>query len=132
MIRRMLSVLAAASVIAQTGAYAFEGRYTTKILNGEDGKKYATLLTERHNAYIVKGRVTGTSRSSGLRKGYVNYQVEVSDNFDGTAYSKSNTDTFQMKVGSTDMTSWLFIYSEALVQKDDMTDEYTILTIKAK
>lgn len=100
--------------------------------DGKEGRAYKTILTDRHNIYTVKGRVTDTSRSSGLRKGYVNYQVESSDNFDGKAYSRANTDTFQMKVGSSDMTSFLFIYSEALVYKDDMTDEYTILTIKAK
>ena len=101
------------------------------IKDGKSGREYKTLLIERHDTYRVKGRITDTSRSSGLKKGYVNYKVEVSDNFDDTAYSKNNTDTFQMYVGSSDMTKFLFIYSEALVKKVD-DGEYTILSIKAK
>ncbi len=101
------------------------------INDGRSGREYKTLLTERHDAYRVKGRVTGTSRSSGLRKGYVDYQVEAADNFDGDAYGKNNADTFQMYVGGSDMTNFLFIYTEALVKKTD-DGEYTLLSIKAK
>ena len=110
----------------------FSGTKPQSIINdGKSGREYKTLLTERHDAYRVKGRITDTSRSSGLRKGYVNYQVEVSDNFDGDAYDKNNTETFPMYVGSSDMTKFLFIYSEALVKKVD-DGEYKILSIKAK
>lgn len=107
-------------------------RLVIRIHNGKSETDYETLLTDRHDAYRVKGRITGTSRSQGgIQKGYVNFHVEVSDNFDGTAYSKSNAETFPMKVGSSDMTGFLFIYSEALVHKDE-NDEYEILIIKAK
>ena len=110
----------------------FSGTKPQSIINdGKSGREYKTLLTERHDAYRVKGRITDTSRSSGLRKGYVNYQVEVSDNFDGEAYSKNNADTFRIYVGDTDMTKFLFIYTEALVKKVD-DGEYTMLSIKAK
>ena len=132
MLKRILSVIAAAAILAPSPALAAGTSYTTKILNGKEGKDYATLLTERHNAYIVRGRITDTSRSSGLRKGYVKYQVEVSDNFDGIAYSSKNAETFQVRVGDVNMTDWLFIYNEALIQKEDMTDEYVMLTIRAK
>lgn len=132
MFKKLLSVIAAAATLAPSSAFTVEAGYTTKILNGKEGKEYATLLTERHNAYIVRGRVTDTSRSSGLRKGYVNYQVEFSDNFDGAAYSSKNAETFQVRVGDANMTDWLFIYSEALIQKEDMTDEYVLLTIQVK
>ena len=101
------------------------------IKDGKSGREYKTLLTERHDAYRVKGRITGTSRSSGLKKGYVDYKVEVSDNFDGEAYGRNDTETFPMYVGSTDMTSFLFVYTEALVKKVD-DGEYTIISIKAK
>ena len=132
MFKKLLSVIAAVTVLAPSSALAFDASYTTKVLNGKEGREYATLLTERHNTYIVRGRITETSRSSGLRKGYVKYQVEVSDNFDGTAYSYKNAETFQVRVGDANMTDWLFIYSEALIQKEDMTDEYVLLTIWAK
>ena len=102
------------------------------ILDGRQGRDYETLLTNKHDAYRVKGRITNTSRSSGLKKGYVDYRVEVSDCFDGTAYSSNNAETFQVRVGDVNMTDWLFIYSEALIQKEDMTDEYVMLTIRAK
>ena len=101
------------------------------INDGRSGREYKTLLTDRHEAYRVKGRITGTSRSSGLKKGYVDYRVEVSDNFDGEAYGRNNTEIFPMYVGSTDMTSFLFVYTEALVKKVN-DGEYTIISIKAK
>lgn len=110
----------------------FSGTKPQSVINdGKSGREYKTLLTERHDAYRVKGRITGTSRSSGLRKGYVDYQVEVSDNFDGDAYDKNNTETFRMYAGDTDMTKLLFVYTEALVKKVD-DGEYKILSIKAK
>ena len=105
---------------------------SSQVLDGKEGRDYGTLLTDRHNAYIVKGRVIETrSLNKGLSGDEVTYQIEVSDNFDGRAYSKT-TEPVRMKVGSTAAKDYLFYYTEAIVRKDKMTDEYTILTIDVK
>lgn len=102
------------------------------IMDGKSGRDYKTLLTERHNTYTVLGRVTETSRQSkALSKNQVIYQVEVSDNFDGNAYNKE-TEPVTMNIGSTNADDLLFYYTEAVVQKDTLNDEYTILSITEK
>ncbi|MGN1115319.1 MAG: S-layer homology domain-containing protein [Candidatus Ornithomonoglobus sp.] len=102
------------------------------IMDGKNGRDYKTMLTEKHDAYTVLGRITETSRQSkALSKNQVKYQVEVSDNFDGKAYSKES-EPFTMNIGSTNAADLLFYYTEAVVQKDVLNDEYTILTITAK
>ena len=100
-------------------------------LDGTGGRDYETLLTYRHDTYIVKGRITETrGLNSSLKKDQVTYQVEVSDNFDGKAYNKT-TEPFVMNIGNTKASDYLFYYTEALVRKDD-DDSYTILSIKEK
>ncbi|MCH5213112.1 MAG: S-layer homology domain-containing protein [Oscillospiraceae bacterium] len=102
-----------------------------KKLDGKEGRDYETLLTYRHNTYIVKGKVTETRMlNKSLGKGQVTYQVEVSDNFDGKVYNKT-TEPFAMNIGNTKASDYLFYYTEALVHKDD-DDSYTILSIKEK
>ncbi len=59
----------------------------TKIMDGEEGRAYKTLLTEYHDAYKVKGRVDATKTTdSSLEKGKVRFDVEVADNFEKYAY----------------------------------------------
>ncbi len=59
-----------------------------KQMNGEDGKKFESLLTNEWDTYEVYGRVTATSRkSTTLKAGEVNYRVEKSDNYNGVKYT---------------------------------------------
>jgi len=59
----------------------------TKIMDGEEGRAYKTLLTEYHDAYVVKGRVANTKTTDPtLEKGKVQFDVEASKNFDKYAY----------------------------------------------
>lgn len=105
---------------------------TPKKLDGKEGRDYQTLLTDKHNAYVVKGRVTVTAKggsASGLEKDEVKYQVEVSDNFDDTLDITKGENEELFKVGDTNAADMLFEYTEAIVQKDEDTDEYTILSI---
>lgn len=103
--------------------------------NGK-AKEFESLLTEKHDAYVVKGRVMATSKASsaGLEKGEVKFKVESTDRFEDTSYGTSNayenapTD-FTMKAGDTKAADMQFEYAEAIVQKDDDTDEFTILSI---
>lgn len=100
-------------------------------LDGKEGRDYETLLTYRHDTYIVRGRITETrGLNSSLKRDQVTYQVEVSDNFDGKAYNKT-AEPFVMNIGNTKASDYLFYYTEALVHKED-DDSYTILSIKAK
>lgn len=55
-------------------------------MDGEDGNKFKTLLTEKWDTYEVNGRVMATSRSGATDADEVNYRVENSKNFDGEAY----------------------------------------------
>lgn len=105
---------------------------TPKKLDGKEGRDFQTLLTDKHDAYVVKGRVTVTSKggnASGLEKDEVTYQVEVSDNFDDTLDITKGTETYTFKVGDTNAADMLFEYTEAIVQKDTDSDEWTILAI---
>ncbi|MGN0182005.1 MAG: S-layer homology domain-containing protein [Candidatus Ornithomonoglobus sp.] len=101
-----------------------------KKMDGKENRDYETLLTDRHDAYKVKGRVMETSvGADGLDKDEVKYKVEVADNFDDIMNITKGTESYEMHVGNTDAASMLFEYTEAIIQKDDDADEYTILSI---
>lgn len=106
-----------------------------KKLDGKENRDYQTLLTDRHNAYKVKGRVTVTSKggsASGLEKDEVTYAVESADNYnDILNITKDDVQTETMKVGETSAADMLFEYTEALVQVDEDSDEVTILAIES-
>lgn len=110
---------------------------TTEVMDGTgDSKKYQTLLTEYHDAYSVKGRVTATHAQGTVDADQVEFQVEYSDNFDGEkiAVGKNKNDysdtatTDNMYFGDTAAEDYLLTYSEAVIQKDE-NDEYHILSI---
>ena len=102
-----------------------------------DGKEWQTLLTKR-NAYVVKGRVTETSKTgTSLDEGEVTFKVENAENFDG-AYYKIYTDSNDVEkgftsvtalVGDTDAENMLFTYAEAVLSKDKYTGDWTIVSI---
>ena len=108
----------------------------TEIMDGNgDSEKYQTLLTEYHNAYKVRGRVTATHAQGTTEKDQVAYQVEYADNYDGDKYDmRKNGSGDKIDVdayfGDTNAEDLLFTYSEALIQLDD-NDEATILSIVA-
>lgn len=131
--RELAAVLIDNTIKIPICAAIFHETYTkNEIMNGKEGREYATLLTARHDAYIVKGKVIETrSLNKGLDKDEVTYQIEISDNFDGKVYNET-TEPVRMKVGITNAKELLFYYTEALVQKGDISDEYTILTINER
>ena len=102
-----------------------------------DGKEWQTLLTKR-NAYVVKGRVTDTSKTgTSLDEGEVTFKVENAENFDGSYY-KIYTDSNDVEkgfttvtalVGDTDAENMLFTYAEAVLSKDKYTGDWTIVSI---
>lgn len=98
----------------------------------EKDEDYQTLLTDKHDAYVAKGRVMGTSKGNGaLEAGEVTFRVEVADNFDDLTYGKNDAsaDEFTMWAGDTDAENLLFTYAEAVAQYDEDADEWTILAI---
>lgn len=106
-----------------------------KKLDGKEGRDFESLLTDRHDAYKVKGRVTVNYQgsSSSLKKDEVKYDVEVADNFDGEMNIKNANKNWMLdqifKVGDTDAANMLFAYTEAVVKKDVDADEFTIISI---
>ena len=102
---------------------------STVQMNGQ-GKNWQTLLTRKHNAYVVKGRVVNTSRTlTTLDDNQVQYKIESADNFEDEYITKSEPITQEAYVGSTNAANMLFTYSEAIIQKDKNTDEYTLISI---
>jgi hypothetical protein len=110
-------------------------------MDGKSGRDWASMLTEYHDAYVVKGRVSSTHQSSkgALDADEVVFEVEWSENFDespvkinqgavlvGTLTSEQPT---EMKIGSTNAADLLFTYSEAIAQKDAYTDEWTLISV---
>jgi hypothetical protein len=94
------------------------------------GKNWQTLLTTKHDAYVVRGRVQEVNK----KDAEVKFNVEAAENFDGLWIGKSNdADDDQtaewMNVGTTDAANMKFVYSEAIVQKDEDTSEYTLISV---
>ena len=96
--------------------------------DGED-KDWKSLLTEKHNAYVVKGRVSQSTKQTG-EIDEVQFTVELSDRYiDSTIKSGDTPVANRMKFGNTDANNMLFTYAEAVVVLDDDTDEKTIISI---
>ena len=94
------------------------------------GKNWQTLLTTEHDAYVVRGRVQEVNKKDAK----VYFNVEAAENFDGLWVGKANdVDENEMaewmNVGTTDAANMKFVYSEAIVQKDEDTSEYTLISI---
>lgn len=103
----------------------------TEIMDGTEGKKYQTLLTEYHDTYKVKGRVTGTHAMGVAEVGMVQFDVEYADNFDGDYIDEKkygNTTSVEAYVGDTAAEDLLFTYAEALIAID-ADDEAHIISI---
>ena len=93
-------------------------------MNGT-GKDWQTLLTTQHNAYAVKGRVTAVNK---LDK-EVSFNIEVAENFEDTYVVSTAPSLKTVKIGDTNAVNMLFEYSEAIIQKDKNTSEYTMISI---
>ncbi len=99
-------------------------------------KKYQTLLTEEHDAYVVRGRVMDVDKI----KGTVEYQIEKTENFDEDSWDYYLKDGKGENVGgldrdfqvaNTEAANMRFLYSEAIVQKIPGThEEYTLIAIE--
>jgi len=113
---------------ATTGKLIAKTDIMDEISQYGDAKDYKTLLTENHEAFKVKGRVTATKKSdSSLDADEIKFKVEATKNFDGYAYGQTYyaATNYTMKYDGTDAADLMFTYAEALVQKD--TDENYIL-----
>ena len=100
-------------------------------MNGT-GEGWQTLLTRKHDAYVVRGRVEATSRTNtGLDSDQVKFRVETAENFDGVYYGSngSKPTSVDVYINDTDAANMLFEYAEAIIQKDDDTDEYKFISI---
>lgn len=97
-------------------------------MDGED-KGWESLLTQKHNAYVVKGRVSQSTKQTGeIDK--VQFTVELSDRYiDNTIKAGDTPVANKMAFGDTDANNMLFTYAEAVVVLDEDTDDKTIISI---
>ena len=99
-------------------------------MNGT-AKGWQTLLTTKHDAFVVRGRVMSVDK----KEGTVSYKVEAAENFDGyyvtTAAVVGATAPYEVPayIGTTAAADMLYTYSEAIIQKDADTSEYTMVAI---
>lgn len=97
------------------------------IMDGTKGNDYETILTYYHDIYKVSGRVTATNRSEASRIDVdkVEYQIEVTDNYDNSSIVLKKSDKAEkeiMLVGDTDVADYLNVYSKLLVKVTDDED----------
>ena len=104
----------------------------TEPQDGRDGGKHKTLLTENHDVYVVKGRVSATKAAGGasLKPDEVQFTIEYTDNFKDAKLAKgrnmtavgydNDTDDIVAKIGDTAAADYLFTYAEALVKVDEL------------
>jgi hypothetical protein len=100
--------------------------------DGKNGRGWESMLTEYHDAYVVKGRVSATSKTAdgALAADEVKFDVELSDNYKGEKVAKgSSVKDELMYIGATDAANLIFTYSEAIVEVDSDTDEMTLVSI---
>lgn len=103
------------------------------------GKEWQTMLTEYHNAYDVKGRVTATAKTSACEKDEVMFAVEDARNIDN-AYVEDGNWTVDnedltypakaVKYGTTKAADMMFEYASAVLVKDEDTNEFSIAYIE--
>ena len=110
----------------------YKGEWVPKLteMNGT-AKGWQTLLTSKHDAFVVRGRVMSVDK----KEGTVSYKVEAAENFDGyyvtTAAVVGATAPYEVPayIGTTAAADMLYTYSEAIIQKDADTSEYTMVAI---
>ncbi len=100
----------------------------------QDGEhaSFKSLLTEKHNAYVVKGRVNSVPTVDAVKGDTVQFSIELTENFDGVYDYKAAA------IGDKDETVYvdsaiakdlLFVYSEAIIKKDKDTGDYSVVSI---
>lgn len=99
--------------------------------DGKNERDFLSMLTEHHDAYVVKGRVSATAKTNPeLEADEVKFDVELSDNYKNKKVVKGNSIANEiMCVGTTNAANLLFTYSEAIIQINEDTDEATIVAI---
>ena len=104
----------------------------TAVQDGTKEQDYKTLLTENHDAYVVRGRVTGTFGTNSSDVGKVDFDIEYADNWRNEAYDAKKptlgTTSEEVYFGATNAEELLFTYAEAIIQVNE-DDEATILAI---
>ncbi len=120
-----------------------EGYYFEGTMNGvvqvpnyvpkdDEGKGWQTMLTKYHDAYVVYGRVSQSTKETS-KKGTVLYSVEETKNVDDKTFEDYTAGDYEgtlAYVGDTNADDMLFEYTEAVLVKDEDTDEYTLASIK--
>lgn len=137
-VAQMIDNTLTAPVCVNTNEYsydAFGNRYAKLEAKDGYGIDYQNILTKRHDAYKVKGTVTGTNKSTGgsVKADEVNFKVQVARNWldEQNQISRSNDNAVEVngaKIGDSGADQYLKKYVEAIIQETD-DDEFKILSV---
>lgn len=118
-------------VLVQTGKTNWDGTPELAQKN-KTGINWQSILTKNHDAYVVNGRVTETSKTASGTMDYdeVRFQVERATNFEDEYYKRGDDPIdFIANVGDTDAANQLRVYSEAIVRVN-ANDEYELICLQ--
>lgn len=99
-----------------------------KIMDGKEGRDYQTVLTQKHQAYVVEGYVSKTNRSDAATcdADEVEFTIQYTENFDdsdvivGVANKDDKGVAEQIiLVGDTDAADYILTYATAIVKFND-------------
>ena len=98
---------------------SIEGKYIPKIEKQDaiESKHFKTLLTEKFDAYLVEGRVTGTYKSGTTTElDEVSFTVDKMENYDQDVLIKGVSTI--VNIGNTNADEYLETYAEAIIKVD--------------
>ena len=102
-----------------------------KVMDGKEDRDYQTLLTQKHNAYKVEGRVIATNRTNAAEcdADEVKFEIQYTENYDDSdiVVKKNQDANFKypsdiINVGDTDAADYLLTYATAIVKFDENDD----------
>jgi hypothetical protein len=100
-----------------------------KIMDGKEGRYYQTILTQKHQAYVVEGYVSNTNRTNAATcdGDEVEFTIQYTENYNDSEFVKQkNSDTADsaeiILVGDTDAADYLLTYAKAIVKFNEDDD----------
>jgi hypothetical protein len=135
-VAQMIDNVLTAPVCVDTKEYTYDAygnKYPKLVAKDGYGEDYESILSKNHDAYKVKGTVTGNYKSGDTSKtDEVKFTIQNArkwlDEEEQISKSKNNAIDETFKVGDTDLADYLQQYVEVLVQEND-DDEYVALSV---
>lgn len=101
-----------------------------KIMDGKEGRAYRSILTQKHQAYVVEGYVSNTNRTNAATcdADEVEFTIQYTENYNDSEFvkQKNDSDTADsaeiILVGDTDAADYLLTYAKAIVKFNEDDD----------